>query len=67
MLDTISSHIGKYYSDKWVRSNVLNQSEADIERMNTEISEEKPEEEPTDAETPPEGEASDDQFGEVEM
>lgn len=58
MLDTISSHIGKYYSDKWVRSNILNQSEADIERMNAEISEEKPEEEPTDAETPPEGEAS---------
>ena len=45
MLDTISSHIGKYYSDKWVRSNVLNQSEADIERMNTEIAEEKPSEE----------------------
>jgi hypothetical protein len=51
MLDTISSHIGKYYSDKWVRSNILNQSEADIERMNAEISEEKPAEEtpPTDA------------------
>jgi hypothetical protein len=45
MLDTISSHIGKYYSDKWVRSNVLNQSETDIERMNTEIAEEKPAEE----------------------
>ena len=45
MLDTISSHIGKYYSDKWVRSNVLNQSEADIARMNTEIAEEKPAEE----------------------
>ena len=45
MLDTISSHIGKYYSDKWVRSNVLNQSEADIERMNSEIAEEKPAEE----------------------
>jgi hypothetical protein len=67
MLDTISSHIGKYYSDKWVRSNILNQSEADIERMNTEIAEEKPAEESTDAETPPEGETSDDQFGEVEM
>jgi hypothetical protein len=49
MLDTISSHIGKYYSDKWVRSNILNQSEADIERMDAEISEEKPAEE-----TPPE-------------
>ena len=49
MLDTISSHIGKYYSDKWVRSNILNQSEADIEHMDAEISEEKPAEE-----TPPE-------------
>lgn len=45
MLDTISSHIGKYYSDKWVRSNVLNQSDADIQRMNDEIAEEKPAEE----------------------
>ena len=43
MLDTISSHIGKYYSDKWVRSNILNQSDADVERMDSEIAEEKPE------------------------
>jgi hypothetical protein len=56
MLDTISSHIGKYYSDKWVRSNVLNQSEADIERMNAEISEEKPAEE-----TPPEESSGDEE------
>jgi hypothetical protein len=56
MLDTISSHIGKYYSDKWVRSNVLNQSEADIERMNAEISEEKPAEE-----SPPEESSGDEE------
>jgi hypothetical protein len=56
MLDTISSHIGKYYSDKWVRSNILNQSEADIERMNAEISEEKPAEE-----TPPEESSGDEE------
>ena len=41
MLDTISSHIGKYYSETWVRSNVLNQSSSEIERMNAEIAEEK--------------------------
>ena len=40
MLDTISSQIGKYYSEKWVRSNVLNQSDADVERMNQEIKQE---------------------------
>ena len=45
MLDTISSHIGKYYSDAWVRSNVLNQSSAEIERMNDEIAKEKSTEE----------------------
>jgi hypothetical protein len=56
MLDTISSHIGKYYSDKWVRSNILNQSEVDIERMNAEISEEKPAEE-----TPPEESSGDEE------
>jgi hypothetical protein len=56
MLDTISSHIGKYYSDKWVRSNILNQSEADIERMDAEISEEKPAEE-----TPPEESSGDEE------
>ena len=57
MLDTISSHIGKYYSDKWVRSNVLNQSETEIERMNAEIAEEKPAEE-TDSQPEDGGENS---------
>lgn len=37
MLDTISSHIGKYYSDKWVRSNILNQSDEDVARMEEQI------------------------------
>ena len=50
MLDTISSHIGKYYSDKWVRSNVLNQSETEIERMNDEIAKEKESTPETDTE-----------------
>jgi hypothetical protein len=40
MLDAVSSHVGKYYSEKWVRSNLLNMSDDEIEKMNTEISEE---------------------------
>ena len=40
MLDQIQPHIGKYYSDKWVRSNILNLSEEDVERMEAEIADE---------------------------
>jgi Ran GTPase-activating protein (RanGAP) involved in mRNA processing and transport len=40
MLDQIQPHIGKYYSDKWVRSNILNMSEEDVERMEAEIADE---------------------------
>jgi len=40
MLDTISSHIGTYYSEYWVRSNVLNMSENDMEKMQLQIDEE---------------------------
>jgi hypothetical protein len=40
MLDTISGQIGKYYSEKWVRSNVLNQSDEDVERMDEQIKQE---------------------------
>jgi len=40
MLDQIQPHIGKYYSDKWVRSNILNMSEEDVERMDAEIADE---------------------------
>lgn len=45
MLDTISPHIGKYYSEAWVRSNILNQSTTDIERMSDEMIAEVPKEE----------------------
>ena len=45
MLDQIQPHIGKYYSDKWVRSNILNLSEEDVERMEAEIADEPEEEE----------------------
>jgi len=37
MLGSIESQIGKYYSTKWVRSNILNQSENEIEKMNEQI------------------------------
>jgi hypothetical protein len=40
MLDLIIPHIGKYYSNKWVRSNVLNMSEDFIQKMDEEIKEE---------------------------
>ena len=40
MLDTIAPHIGKYYSDKWVRSNVLNMSDDFIQKMDEQIKDE---------------------------
>ena len=44
MLDTLGENIGKYYSTKWIRNNILKQSDEDIERIDKEIEEEKPEE-----------------------
>jgi hypothetical protein len=40
VLDRLTTHVGKYYSDKWIRSNILRQSEQDIERIDAEIAEE---------------------------
>jgi hypothetical protein len=37
MLNSIEDKIGKYYSEKWVRSNILNQSDEDIEKMDEQI------------------------------
>jgi hypothetical protein len=37
MLNSIEDKIGKYYSEKWVRSNILNQSDDDIEKMDEQI------------------------------
>lgn len=42
MLSEIQPHIGKYYSNKWVRANILRQTEQDIERIDDEIAEEEP-------------------------
>ena len=52
MLGSIEGQIGKYYSEKWVRSNILNQSENEIEKMNEQIKIEAAE-----AEAPTDGEA----------
>jgi len=41
ILSSIEQYIGKYYSEKWVRSNILNQSDEDIERMDAENNEAK--------------------------
>jgi hypothetical protein len=40
-VDQLGDKIGKYYSEKWVRSNVLNQSDEEIHQMDEEIAEEK--------------------------
>jgi hypothetical protein len=77
VLSSIEQYIGKYYSEKWVRSNILNQSDEDIERMDAENNEAKvggkKEEEPpaddfggdsnTDFGTPDEGGSEDDGSG----
>jgi hypothetical protein len=44
MLDLLGENVGKYYSTKWIRNNILKQSDEDIERIDAEIAEEKPEE-----------------------
>jgi hypothetical protein len=40
-LNQITPYIGRYYSDLWVRKNVLNQSDEEIAKMMDEMSEEK--------------------------
>lgn len=41
VLNEISTHIGVYYSNHWVKSNILRQSDQDIERIAKEIEKEK--------------------------
>lgn len=45
VLGEVKDYIGKYWSDKWVRSNILKQTDQDIERLDKEMEEEMPEEE----------------------
>jgi len=41
MLTTVGDYIGRYFSEKWVRRNILHQSDDEIEQMDIEIAEEK--------------------------
>ena len=41
MLDTVSQHIGKYFSAQWVQKNVLRQTDEEIEKIQKEIEDEK--------------------------
>ena len=41
MLTTVGNYIGRYFSEKWVRRNILHQSDDEIEAMDLEIAEEK--------------------------
>jgi hypothetical protein len=62
MLNSLESYVGKYYSETWVRHNILRQSDQDIERIDAEIAAEKPPEEEESA--PEEGEGA---LGEEEL
>lgn len=41
MLSSVGEFIGRYFSEKWVRRNVLRQSDSEIESMDLEIAQEK--------------------------
>ena len=36
-LNILGEFVGKYYSEKWIRNNILRQSDEDIERIDGEI------------------------------
>jgi hypothetical protein len=40
MLGDISQYVGKYFSEKWVRANILRQTAQEIERLDAEIADE---------------------------
>ena len=43
-LQNAESYVGKYYSNEWVRRNILQQNDDDIEMMNKQINQEKEQE-----------------------
>jgi hypothetical protein len=55
MLDAIQAHVGKYYSEKWIRKNLLGFDEEDIKIMDAEIADEQEAQAPEDG-APPAGE-----------
>jgi len=54
-LNQVQPYIGKYFSDIWVRKNILRQSDEDIEQMMEEISKEPPPVEDMSFDRDPEG------------
>ena len=54
LLGDIDGYVGKYFSEAWIRKNVLKQTEDDIEQMNKEMEEEKEEADDNEEEYPPE-------------
>ena len=40
-MDRLADYVGKYYSNEWVRKNVLRQSEKEIEEIDNQIEDEK--------------------------
>ena len=40
-LDRLTDYIGKYYSEEWIRKNILRQSEKEIEEIDGQIEAEK--------------------------
>lgn len=57
MLDSVTPHIGKYFSQQWVRANILRQTAQDIQRIDDEIDREKLNDE--EAPEPGEGDEAD--------
>ena len=41
ILSTMDEYVGKYYSQEWVRKNILQQSEQEIENIDKQIADEK--------------------------
>lgn len=48
-LEMVSQYVGKYYSEAWVKANILHQTAQDIDRMEKEMAKEKPPEPPAPA------------------
>jgi hypothetical protein len=60
-LQLVDPYVGRYFSQEWVRKNVLHQTDEDIEEINSQIEAESAAATPTDGMPPP----SEDAFGNV--
>jgi hypothetical protein len=52
-LQAINDYVGVYYSKKWVRKNILQQTDEDIEEIDEDIQDEQADEPPPEDEPPP--------------